>query len=336
MATDIKEMDIEDISVLRPGTVYKATGHAGEILVLKCEAANVNADQLTHAKRAMQAVDATAGAVKALKNDEKAALKKWVDFLARATSNFADNKIHNLESGPSAKDLHAVLTQQTHALWYKMPFSQLTTADKALDARMGANGTVDKSGVKMFEDGLKATDGIEQLGRIIAADLFIGNQDRFNPAEGSKRQYGGKSLNVRALKNIANLFLLGSKNDQKMAFSGRDFFDPGNGYRNVDMSLADVRDRYSEEWIGEILCDKKTRKAFAKDVVADLETLLCPNTKRLSPRTKLGGKAVKRVENGMVDGMRLVVQQLTSKYNRGGVWPAGVKERYDQFKAALT
>jgi hypothetical protein len=337
MNADVNEMDIEDVYVLRPGTVYKTIGHSGEILVLKCEAANVTADQLKHAKRAMGAVDATGAQVKALKDAEKAELKKWVDFMGRASSGFADNKIKNFESGPAAKDLNAVLTQNTHALWYKMPFAHLSTADKALDARMGQGGAVDKSGMKLFEDGLKAPDGIEQLGRIIAADLFIGNQDRFNPAEGSTRQYGGKKLNFKALKNIANIFLLGDKNGQKMAFSGHDFFDPGNGYRNVDMSLSDIKEGYGEDWIGEIMCNKKTRKVFAKDVVADLETLLCPNRKRLSPRTKLGGKAVQRLENGMVDGMRLIVQQLGQKYNsKGGKWPAGVQQRYQAYADALS
>jgi hypothetical protein len=336
MNSAVNEMDIEDIYVLRPGTVYKATGHAGEILVLKCEAANVTVDQLKHAKRAMSAVDSTAGQVRALTDGEKAELKKWVDFMSRVSSGFADNKVKDFESGPAAKDLDQVLTQQTHALWYKMPFSQLSTADKALDARMGQGGKVDKSGVKLFEDGLKAPDGLEQLGRIIAADLFIGNQDRFNPAEGSTRQYGGKKLNFKALKNIANIFLLGDKNGQKMAFSGHDFFDPGNGYRNVDMSLSDIREAYGEEWIGEIMCDKKTRKIFAKDVVADLEILLCPNRKRFSPRTKLGGKAAQRMETGMVDGMRLIVQQLAQKYNsKGGKWPAGVQQRWQAYSDAL-
>jgi hypothetical protein len=336
MNAGLNEMDIEDIYVLRPGTVFKAVGHAGETLVLKCEAANVSADQLKHAKRAMGAVDSVGGKVKSMTDGEKAELKKWVDFMGRVTSSFADNKVKDFESGEAAKDLNLVLTQQTHALWYKMPFSQLSTADKALDARMGKGGTVDKSGMKLFEDGLKAPDGIEQLGRIIAADLFIGNQDRFNPAEGSTRQYGGKKLNFKALKNIGNIFLLGSKNGQKMAFSGHDFFDPGNGYRNVDMSLSDIASAYNEAWLGDIMCDKKTRKTFAKDVVADLETLLCPNRKRLSPRTKLGGKAVQRLENGFVDGMRLIVKQLGQKYNsKGGKWPPGVQERYQAYADAL-
>jgi hypothetical protein len=119
-----------------------------------------------------------------------------------------------------------------------------------------------------------------------------------------------------------------------MAFSGHDFIDPNSGYKNFDMGLQDVKEGYGDEWIGRVLCNKQTRHQFAKDIVDDLETILTPNRKRYSPFRKLGKKAVTRLEAGMVDGMQEIVSAVKAKYDRKG-WPAGVKDRYDAFAAAI-
>jgi hypothetical protein len=78
MQTEFTEWDIEDLQVLRSGTVYKLTGHMGEVLIIKGESANIQQSSLQHSKVAMKAVDKVGGHVKALSTAEKKALQDWI------------------------------------------------------------------------------------------------------------------------------------------------------------------------------------------------------------------------------------------------------------------
>lgn len=329
----INDIEIADVQVIRSGTVYKLIGHSGEVLVLKVESSfAVNNQQLKHAKFAMKTVDSKAGKVKALAASEIQALKDWVDFMKRVTNDFADNMINNFSAGQATLDLSRVLDLP---LWYKMPLADLTDADKLLEARLGvgSGGQPDKSVMQLFLDGLKSDGGLEQIGKIIAADMYIGNSDRFNPNEGSEKHYGNKKINFKCVKNPGNVFMIGKNTQQRIAFSGHDFLDPNSGYRNYDMSLSEVKSSYDEEWLGYTLCNKNERKKFAKNIIHDLETILTPNRKSFSPFRKLGDQAYKRVENGMLQGMRDIVNALNGPKLKSQ--PKGVQERRDAFAKAL-
>jgi hypothetical protein len=335
MQTVIKEIEIADVDVLRPGTVYLLRGHAGEKLVVKVEAGNVGAATLKHNKVAMKAVEAKAGALKALQPGEVTALRDWAAFMQRVTDDFADNKIGGFQSGSAAKDLSECVATMPGNLWYKMPAADLTGADKMLEARLGVGGNgPDKGIMKQFADGLNADGGLEQLGRIIAADMYISNQDRFNPEAGSTKEFGGRQLKFKTLLNPGNLFVVGKNTQQRMSVSGHDFIDANTGYKDYSNSLSDVKDAYDQNWLGEVLCSSSKRKKFAGNVVDDLETILTPNRKKLSPFRKLDRNAAKRIERGMLEGMRLIVDAIDAKYRTGPV-PTGVKQRRDKFEAAL-
>jgi hypothetical protein len=336
MNSTFDDMDIADVRVLRSGTVYLLEGHGRDNLVVKVEAANVNRGTFKHAKLAMKAVDNTGGGqVKRLTDAEITALKDWADFMQGITNNFAADKVSNFRSGSAAENLHACLLGAQQNLWFKMPAAQLTSGNEMLDIRMGVGSNPPSKGImRQFADGLNADGGLEQLGRIIAADMYIGNTDRFSPEGGSSTTYGKKTIRFKALKNPGNLFMVGKTTEQRISVSGHDFIDPNSGYKNFDMGLQDISEGYNQEWGGDTLCDPKRRKKFVKNVVTDLETLLTPNRKALSPFRKLSSKAEKRVAAGIKDGMALIVAGIDGHYRKAGP-PAGVKERRDKFKAAL-
>lgn len=333
MTTQFTEFDIENVGVFRSGTVYKLTGFAGETLVIKCEPINVQASALTHAKVAMKAVDRRGGGkVKELSASERKALKDYVAFMKSVTKDFAQDQIDRYAAGKGTEDLAQVVDSP---LWYKMPLADLSDADKLLLARLGTEtGYADKGVMLQLCDGLKAKGGLEQVGKIVAADMYIGNGDRFSPIEGSQRMYGNKNFKFKAIMNIGNIFVIGKHTQQRVAFSGHDFIDPNSQYRNYDMSLQEVKDYADVDWLGIHLCGSKQRKQFAKNIVRDLELILTPNRKASSPFRKLGRDAATRVEKGMRTGMRDIVTEVDRKYARKPPMPAGVKDRRDRFDAA--
>lgn len=336
MHSSLNDMDIADVTVLRPGTVYLLIGHADEKIVVKTEPASVYKGQtVKHNKVAMKAVDSRAGNIKELKDAEVQALQEWADFMERATAQFASDKIQNYQSGSAAQDLKECLKFNKTNVWYKMPAVDITGANKLLEARLGVSSNSPEKGVmRQFADGLNAAGGLEQLGRIIAADLYIGNTDRFVPNGGAKWAVGKVTLKFKALKNPGNLFVIGLKTQQRIGVSGHDFIDPNSGFRNYGMGLSDVTSAYNEAWLGEVLCDSSQRKKFAKDIVNDLELVLTPNRKALSPFRKLERGASKRIEAGMLDGMRLIVKAIDTKYTKGPA-PVGVTDRRTMFANAL-
>lgn len=333
MTSQFTEYDIENVEVFRSGTVYKLTGFAGETLVIKCEPINVQASALKHAKVAMKAVDRRGGGkVKELSASERQELKNYVAFMKSVTKDFAQDQVDRCAAGKGTEDLAQVVDSP---LWYKMPLADLSDADKLLLARLGTEtGYADKGVMRQLCEGLKAKGGLEQVGKIIAADMYIGNGDRFSPIEGSQRMYGKKNFKFKAIMNIGNIFVIGKNTQQRIAFSGHDFIDPNSQYRNYDMSLQEVKDYADVDWLGIHLCDSKRRKQFAKNIARDLELILTPNRKASSPFRKLGRDASKRIEKGMLTGMSDIVAEVDRKYARKPPMPAGVKDRRDRFKAA--
>ncbi len=352
MYRDIRETEIEDIEILRPGTVYKLTGHAGEVVVVKKEGGNANSTQLRQASKIMGAVSKVAGDLKPLSDQEKKELHKWADFMISCTRDYNENKLNDCQPVQVASEIKSIFmilhngsmvdAGGQSALWYKMPYSALTPADKILEQRIGAGGAVDKSLTQALRKGLKDTGGLEQLGKIIAADMFLGNGDRFLPpgAEGAgstvsnAKHHGTKDLKFVSLKNPGNLFLLGKNTQMKMSVSGHDYFDPNSQFRNFDSQLRDLEDvnMGGETWLGRSIANARSRRAFAKVVVQDLETLLSPNKRKGSLRTKLGTGAYRRVESGMRDGIGQIVAEYDKQASTGATMPGGMTERINIFR----
>jgi hypothetical protein len=334
MHSEFNDVEIADVHVFRSGTVYLLTGHGDEKLVVKAEPNNIFKKEETfkNTKLAMKAVDRHASKVKRLSAAEVKALEDWAEWIIGVCTRYSDNKVHDLKPPPSAADLLSKVRDSRNDLWYKMPLADLTDAEKMLVQRMSG----DKSVMTMFADGLNAVGGIEQLGRIIAADFYNGNADRFNPTEGSSKTFGTKTLKFKVIKNVGNIFVVGKDTQQRMSVSGHDFIDPNSGFKDFEMSLGDITEGYNQQWLGDHLCSRSLRKKFVGHVIDDLELVLTPNRKSYSPFRKLTSKAGKRLDSGIVDGMRLIVGTVTARYSKPGAkWPANAKQRVDKFRSAL-
>lgn len=326
MALDLKSPitsdDIGAIEVLRPGTVYKLTGHDNDTLVLKSEAGNLSAASFNTTRAAMKQVDQVAAAAKLLTDREKNEVKSYAETMQYIIAFMTEHRIPGYSVPTGIDDVLANFAQNPHALWYKMPLQNLSDLGGALKARMTGN---DKNVLAEFKSALSRKGGLEALGKIVACDLFIGNNDRFNPTEGSQVSYGGRTFNFQVVKNIGNIFIAGTGTSRSV--TGMDFVDPSTGFRLYDMTLDEVRDAYNEGWLGDYLVDKSARKRFCKAIIEDLELILSPNRKSYSPFTKLGMGAAKRLETGMVAGARQILQGLNQKYGAGKPKPAGMQSR---------
>lgn len=334
MHSTFNDIMIADVQVLRSGTVYLLTGHGDEKLVVKAEPNNIFNPQQTfkNTKLAIKAVDSHAGKVKRLAPTEVQALQDWAEFIKGVCATYSENKLAGLQAPAAAENLLDKVSGSKNDLWYKMPFADLTDAEKMLTQRMSG----DKSVMKMFADGLNEAGGIEQLGRIIAADFYNSNGDRFSPISGSTKGFGKKTLTFKSVVNVGNIFVVGKNTQQRMSVSGHDFIDPNTGYKDFEMDLGDIKDGYDQQWLGEHLCSKSLRKKFVAKVIDDLELVLTPNRKSFSPFRKLSSKSEKRLDRGIVDGMRLIVAAVTSRYSKAGAkWPANAKQRVDKYQAAL-
>jgi hypothetical protein len=322
MKSPIVMDDIDSIEVIRPGTVYVLTGLGQEKLVLKSEAGNLTASSFKTTKAAMKQVDTVAATAKLISDPEKAGLKMFAERMKSVIAFMTEHRIPGYSSPVGVDDILANFAQNPHALWYKMPLQNLADLGGALKARV--TGSNDKNALKEFADALKGKGGLEALGKIIACDMFIGNQDRFNPTEGSSMTYGTRTFDFHVIKNVGNVFIAGPGSSRSV--TGMDFVDPSTGYRNYESTLSEVANDYNEGWLGDYLVDRRARKAFAKLVIEDLEMVLSPNRKSYSPFTKLGLNAATRLERGMVTGSQQILAGLTQKYKAKPA-PAGMQSR---------
>lgn len=326
----IKSEDILLIEVFRPGTVYKLTGHDDEALVLKSEAGNLSKASFSTTRAAMKQVDKQAAAAKALSDAEKQEVKSFAETMRYVVAFMTEHRIPGYSVPTGIDDILANFQQNPHALWYKMPLQNLADLGGALKARVAG----DKNVLVEFKTALARKGGLEALGKIVACDLFIGNNDRFHPTEGSTMTYGSRTFKFRAVKNIGNIFIAGAGSSRSV--TGMDFVDPSTGYRLYDMTLSEVRESYNEDWLGDYLVDKSARKRFCKHIVEDLELILSPNRKSYSPFTKLGSGAARRLEQGMVAGAKQILQGLNQKYASGKPKPAGMQSRLAELAKIAT
>jgi hypothetical protein len=191
--------------------------------------------------------------------------------------------------------------------------------------------TPDKGLLREFQEALWATGGLESLGMIVACDLFVGNNDRFNPTGGSNRTYGATTLNFKVVKNVTNIFIGGPSTGRW--FTGMDFLDPNAGFRWFNQTIAQIKMMYDQDWPGQYLVDKEKRQKFCKDIIWDLNLILSGGASvakqgLLAPKkTWTGDKAKDRLETGMIAGGQQIRDGLTSKYGNDPNRPAGLDSR---------
>jgi hypothetical protein len=121
---------------------------------------------------------------------------------------------------------------------------------------------------------------MNELGRIVALDVFIGNGDRFVLREGAKKW---------VIANKGNLFFLADKEVTRLEFGGLDFYEPSSLFNNYFESLDDQLKRgQGMPWNG--LCLKegnaKQRDQLVDDIIDALNAELKPTGVVLGPKHK--------------------------------------------------
>jgi hypothetical protein len=182
-----------------------------------------------------------------------------------------------------------------------------------------------KGDLQSFILALTTAGGLEKLGKIIAADLFNGNTDRFFPGSKGTKTIGGVTFSLRCLVNVGNVFAVISTGGPETG--ALDFIDPNSLFKNMHEALATAESNAGVLWPGRTLVQKKTRDAFAADCIHDLEALLDPKKSKLRLTTKLGRNADGRLAAGMVQGAQLIKAKLEQKYNPNN-WTQGARDRY--------
>lgn len=313
--------DIDSVKALASGhPVYLLKAIDDSRIVVKREdkagaEANLNANLSAMKAATMQSTG------KALDNGEFLVLRDFVQEWADLVTQTA--VMEPLDVGKLRADLGMQGT------WYKMPMaSGITDLGAAVESLLLNQ---DKVGVRSIAKALSAAGGLETLGRVIAADFYNGNNDRF-VADG-----GGGDINprttqrFRVLLNIKNVLVMVDHGTLRPA--GLDSFDSMGHYGDVSQTIEQLEASDANMvpvWAGRKLASTETawRKQFCKDVVADLEDSWGPRNRKIifASKARLPTNADARLFKGMAQGIDALIAHVRFRNNRANP-PAGLASR---------
>ena len=114
---------------------------------------------------------------------------------------------------------------------------------------------------------LEKPENLHRLGRIVAVDLFLGNNDRFTP----------KASEQQVMKNPSNVMFKKGK-DGGYSIRGLDPVDPYTSWSKLDQDLLHIQpnDPYDKDdkWWGKKLEDRNFLIAYAYRILTELVTEL--------------------------------------------------------------
>jgi hypothetical protein len=339
--TPINETDIAGVRSLKFRKVFLLDGWEDDQLVIKTDTLGIEGIG-RHVKptvHVMRSVDRSSAKLKALDPMEIRELKSFATYMK---DRFHKNPNSPLLAGNSLDAINQLDTSlsgpNTNVLWVKMEKHDLTDLDAALELRK----TGDKSGLKRFRERLKAPNGLEKLGEIMAADLFTGNQDRINLAQvgesGSKFTMSNtQTLDFQVIQNPGNLFL--RMEDGRWEVAGLDFVDLNSPwFKFLEKPLAEVEEMYMTSfgsWPGRFLQrgNEVALKMLAEKTIQDLQLALSPNRKKFFFAI-LGIGAERRLLAGLKSGTKKIYQHMRMKYAMNPNAPRGILDRLAVIESA--
>jgi hypothetical protein len=302
--TPIMAAEICNIICYKDLKVYCLQGIDGSEVVIKVD--NVDATQIKAAGHAVKAVDPSVK-MKLITASEKSELVAYCQYV-----DDLDEFFNGLGFGICSplKKQHEAVALLKESLKFPLPFAKMTkqTIHNIEDAAK-SRGAGSKDIVRTFVSSLKETGGLEQLGRIVASDLFNGNSDRFWPDSAGQKKVGPFTFKLRCAVNLGNIMLISSGAGFKA--TALDYVDPNAKHRDIAGPLAAIETK--AQWKGRLLADRKARRSFADDIVHDLEEILNPKKGRFSFKSKLGSNAASRVDKGLLEGARMIKTYLNAK-----------------------
>jgi len=350
MNTPIQANDIDSIEALAPGhPVFQLYGKNDDSIVIKAE--KDESKSLAQHASVLAVVDRNA-LHKVLDANERQELRRWVSR-TNATDTATRDALNELNQ-VLLFDLHYAQrkvqygTQQGSAvkaqILFKMePRAGLTDLKKANAKIRNAQGTKDKTDVRLIAKGLNAAGGLEKLGQILVADYFNGSEDRFSsPFEdlynknaltlqgGAYDDYEGQNLKIRRFKviqNHGNVFVFMAGN--KPVPIGLDFFDYKSAFRDYSVDDDNVFDAWPGKWLKDD--QVQVRRQIAEAVVDDLNAVLGPRDRTFSiARTaRLKSNAANRFAAGMERGIELLKKGWELRKQNGPRPQPGLQKRID-------
>jgi hypothetical protein len=312
--------DVESVKNLQVGhPVFLLVAEDGSHLVVKQES-TTDAENLRRVQLAMQLASPQARSV-ILTADEVQVLKSFVD-LRRMMARHGD-------AGPVGNDVNALATYlRMGGTWFKMNEAKGLINLGAV-ARQVLEG--DKSGARAMAKALNASGGLEALGKIVGADLFNANGDRFTPAGGGKSivqtSMGQHTFNVKTVANSGNV--MAALNDGKLKVIGLDSWDP------YSEQITDMSGNAGGDWIGGLLAPdmKAERLKYAQDICDDLNLMLGPRNRRFSflQQTRLNPDAPQRIVKGMESITKKLIAKMEASIKRPQA-PAGLASRLKKLR----
>ncbi len=306
---------------LSPGRpVYLATALDNSTIVLKNEL-QIHANDPQNLKMALKTAKTVSpgAAGKLLTADEVQVIQEYFDQKVY----IADVVMQPLSA--DMQDLGHTLA--AHGMWYKMAKAEGIVSIEDAQQRALAG---DKTDVRAIADALGAADGLESMGRIIAADLWNGNSDRFSPSGGA----GG----YRVLVNAGNVLLAFHGNQNTLKPIGLDAYEAMGMFRNYQQTIPNLEG--IDQWSGRLLANTPASnvalKTFCDSAIADIEDVLGPRNRkfRFAKTRRLPSNAANRLQHGVLAGalpikakMRMLAGRpnpspgLISRLQTLGWWP---------------
>jgi hypothetical protein len=307
---------VESVKGLHAGhPVFLLVGSDASHLVIKQED-TLDAENLRRNQLAMQLASPQARAV-ILSADEVRALKGYVE-LRRMLKRHGGADVVGTDTNALARYL------KSGGTWFKMKEAKGLVNLSGV-ARQVLEG--DKTGARALAKAFNASGGLEALGKIIGADLFNSNGDRFSPSGGGKvfvktsvQEHG---FPTKALVNIGNV--MASTSGGRLKAIGLDSWDPGS------VVQADMTEKVAKlDWLGAMLApnEKAKRLTYANDICDDLNTLLGPRNRRFAflQQTRLDADAPQRIVKGMEQVTQALISKLQSSMKRPNA-PGGLESR---------
>lgn len=196
--------------------------------------------------------------------------------------------------------------------WIKMPlrrFHKLSDVARAT----GGGQAAPKSDVRAFAEALSQADGLERFGRVLAADLFNGSRDRFDPDNPGTLDDTGHRY--KALTNEGNVFLV---DDPRFGArpAALDTYDPNSPFRDTRSPDVQAQEFGGDRWPGRLLEANAARRLrdVLRRVVDDLVWALGPRDRKIpfASTARLPAEAVDRLGAGIRAGAQDLRTMLTA------------------------
>lgn len=217
---------------------------------------------------------------------------------------------------------------------------KIATHEGIPDLSMVPKGAAGKSALRHIAEALNAPGGFERLGRIVAADMYHHNTDRFHfggllacqQDTATNERTGGK---FRILVHPGNVVVAIMARGRETL--GLDPVDPASPFKDLQRPLAALESdsiaRGGSPWWGRLLKDDAgdLRQAAARYIVEDIEAALVPRSRRmifLSARPRLDADGHRRLLAGLEEARLALLQKARDRHCAiGTADPVGLADR---------